>query len=97
MALLLACVTVDAADAALPGTPPTLSITPPAPGDLLLPGDLLHIEVYDNPDLTVDVRVPSEGTVPFPLVGRLDILPGTTGDGLAQSLRRQLEARGLDK
>jgi len=32
-------------------------------------GDLLHITVYGNPDLTTDTRVTAAGTISFPLVG----------------------------
>jgi len=68
-----------------------------AAGDLLQPGDLLHIAVYENPDLTVDVRVPSEGMVQIPLVGRIAILPGTSGEAFARLLQERLEAKFLNR
>jgi len=66
-------------------------------GDVLQPGDLLHITVYENPDLSIDVRVPGEGTVPFPLIGRIAILPATSSDALARLLQERLEAKYLNR
>lgn len=42
-------------------------------------GDVLKVTVYDNPDLAGTVRVASDGTILFPLVGQLQI------DGLSVS------------
>ena len=75
----------------------TAPSSPVMPGDLLQPGDLLHIAVYENPDLTVDLRVPGEGMVQFPLVGRIAIQPGTSGEAFARMLQEQLEARFLNR
>lgn len=68
-----------------------------AVGDLLQPGDLLHIAVYENPDLSVDVRVPGEGMVQIPLVGRVSISPGTSGEAFARLLQERLEAKFLNR
>lgn len=37
------------------------------------PGDTIRIQVYQNPDLTLDARVTENGTITFPLVGILKI------------------------
>ncbi len=42
-------------------------------------GDVLKVTVYDNPDLAATVRVSSDGTILFPLIGQLQI------DGLSVS------------
>jgi polysaccharide export outer membrane protein len=67
-----------------------------AAGDLLQPGDLIHVEVYDNPDLTGEVRVPLDGPADFPLVGAVDGLRAMTCGDLAARLRHDLEARFLN-
>ncbi len=36
-------------------------------------GDVLKISVYNNPDLTTETRVSSNGTISFPLIGEVDI------------------------
>jgi polysaccharide export outer membrane protein len=37
------------------------------------PGDLLEINVYENPDLSTEIRVPEDGYVPYPLLGNLKV------------------------
>lgn len=55
-------------------------------------GDVLRITVYDNPDLTTQTRVSSNGTIDFPLIGKVqisgqtvaqvtDAIAGRLGDG----------------
>ncbi|MFA7535199.1 MAG: SLBB domain-containing protein [Desulfuromonadales bacterium] len=36
-------------------------------------GDIIRITVYDNPDLTTQTRVTSNGTINFPLIGTVQI------------------------
>lgn len=36
-------------------------------------GDVLHITVYGNPDMTTDARITASGTISFPLVGEVKI------------------------
>jgi polysaccharide export outer membrane protein len=36
-------------------------------------GDLLRITVYDNPDLTTEVRVSGDGKISFPLIGDVTV------------------------
>ncbi len=51
----------------------------PAPAMAAVPdyrlgaGDVLHMTVYQNPDLTLDVRVSDNGSVSFPLLGAVKI------------------------
>jgi polysaccharide export outer membrane protein len=39
----------------------------------LAPGDIVHIQVYQNPDLTTDTRISESGRVSFPLLGGVQI------------------------
>ncbi len=53
-------------------------------------GDLLHITVYDNSDLTTDVRVSGEGKINVPPIGEVSVNGLTAtgiGDKLAELLR----------
>jgi polysaccharide export outer membrane protein len=47
---------------------------------LIVPGDILRISVFKNPDLSLDARVSESGTVRYPLVGSVPVggltLPG---------------------
>jgi polysaccharide export outer membrane protein len=40
---------------------------------VLAPGDIIHIQVYQNPDLTTDTRVSESGRISFPLLGGVQI------------------------
>lgn len=66
-----------------------MGVVPP-PGYRLIPGDLVRVEVYDNPDLTVQFRVPAVGGVTFPLVGDLPALAGITTDELTTTISKRL-------
>ena len=57
-------------------------------------GDLLQIEVYDEPDLTKEVRVLTDGTLSFPLLGSLKAVHLTVGE-LEAEIRRRLAERFL--
>lgn len=37
------------------------------------PGDDVRIQVFQNPDLTVDTRVPDTGVISYPLIGKVTI------------------------
>lgn len=57
----------------------------------MAPGDLVRIEVFDNPDLAVTVRVPLSGSVTLPLIGRVEDLAGRQTEMLAGEIRTRLE------
>ncbi len=57
----------------------------------LMPGDLLRVEVFDNPDLVQSIRVPAAGPAPFLLIGALDNLQGRGTTAVAAEIRRRLE------
>jgi polysaccharide export outer membrane protein len=54
-------------------------------------GDVLHIIVYQNPDLTLDARVSDSGFISFPLLGAVKV------GGLTVGETEQLIANGLKK
>jgi len=54
-------------------------------------GDVLHILVYQNPDLTLDARVSDSGFISFPLLGAIKV------GGLTVSQAEALIADGLKK
>ncbi|MBA3708445.1 MAG: polysaccharide biosynthesis/export family protein [Planctomycetes bacterium] len=59
-------------------------------GYRLYPGDLLHIQVFDNPDLETDIRVPDTGTITFPLIGQVRELVGRTVEDFTNELSKRL-------
>jgi polysaccharide biosynthesis/export protein len=54
------------------------------------PGDQIRVQVYQNPDLTVETRVSEQGTINYPLIGNIEIGGTTIGDAekkIAAALR----------
>lgn len=45
----------------------------PAPDYLLGAGDDIRIQVFQNPELTIETRVPETGVIAYPLIGNLTI------------------------
>jgi polysaccharide export outer membrane protein len=43
------------------------------------PGDQIRVQVFQNPDLTVEARVSEQGTISYPLVGSVNIGGSTIG------------------
>jgi polysaccharide export outer membrane protein len=43
----------------------------PTMGDILGPGDVLRVSVYDNPDLSQEVTIGPDGAFSYPLIGRV--------------------------
>jgi polysaccharide export outer membrane protein len=80
--LLLACMMVSACmqqpvrkAATRPALPPAAerAEAPSAPEYPLGPGDIVKINVYNNPDLTTEAEISQNGTISFPLVGEVKI------------------------
>jgi polysaccharide export outer membrane protein len=67
---------------ALPG----LAQTP----DKLGPGDVVHVTVFQQPDLTTDARLNAEGTIAMPLVGGVKVGGQTTSEA-AQTIADALK------
>jgi len=57
-------------------------------------GDLLQIEVYDEPDLTKEVRVLTDGNISFPLLGSVKAA-GLTVTNLEEEIKRRLGEKYL--
>src|SRR6185436_21144329 len=62
----------------------------PRPDPLLLPGDLLTINVFRQPDLHLEVRIPQDGRISFPLIGAVEAAGRTQAD-LETTIRTKLE------
>ena len=79
----------------IPGLAPTGPQAPipanlPAPDPLLLAGDLLHIAVFRQPEMELESRIPTDGSIAFPLIGGVQASGKTSGQ-LEQEIRRRLE------
>lgn len=75
------------------GAPPPALPLPanlPAPDPLLIAGDLLSIAVFRQPEMDLEVRIPQDGSVSFPLIGSVPAA-GKTSGYLEQEIRRRLE------
>ncbi|MDL5032950.1 polysaccharide export protein EpsE [Pelomonas sp. APW6] len=72
------------------GTPASAaSATASAPEYRLAAGDAIRINVYQNPDLTLETRVSESGSLSYPLLGSVKL------GGLSLSQAEQLIADGL--
>lgn len=61
-------------------------------GDYILrPKDVISVTVYGEPDLTIQDRLVSDGTIMMPLVGRIKV-GGKTSVGAAEAIRGALAA-----
>jgi polysaccharide biosynthesis/export protein len=78
--------------AAAPAAGPLIPIPAnlPAPDPLLLAGDLLQIAVFRQPEMDLETRIPTDGSVTFPLIGGVQA-SGKTSGALEQEIRRRLE------
>jgi polysaccharide export outer membrane protein len=93
LALLLLLAALGIATAAEPAPPAggAPAKHAPAPASYrLYPGDQLHIQVFDNPDLELDYRVADNGVMTFPLIGEVRGLVGRPLEELDQEVTRRL-------
>jgi polysaccharide export outer membrane protein len=65
------------------------------PLDALRPGDVLQMDVYNNPDLSALIRIPATGPAHFPLIGAVDHVKGMTIDALSNRLKKLYEEKYL--
>ena len=63
---------------------------PPVVDATLGPGDLFDVRVFEEPDLSGTYRIGPEGTIDYPLVGRIDVAGRLPGD-LAVVLQERLK------
>src|SRR6266705_1295962 len=57
-------------------------------------GDTVKITVYNNTDLATEARIAEDGSIPFPLLGRVT-LGGLTKAAAEQSISKALVDRGF--
>ncbi|HSB22607.1 MAG TPA: polysaccharide export protein EpsE [Burkholderiaceae bacterium] len=70
-------------------TGPSVSAAQASSDYVLGAGDVLHITVYQSPDLTLDTRVTESGTITYPLLGTVRL------GGLSVAQAEAAIARGL--
>src|SRR5277367_1998156 len=68
----------------------------PAQNETLLigPGDLLHLQVYDTPEMEQHARVTDAGTIPFSFLGSVSV-SGMTPEQAAEQIQHRLVAAGV--
>jgi polysaccharide biosynthesis/export protein len=68
----------------------------PAQKETLLigPGDLLHLEVYDTPEMEQHSRVTEAGNIPFSFLGNVNV-SGLTPEQAAEQIEHSLQAAGI--
>jgi polysaccharide export outer membrane protein len=75
-----------------------LSVAPMAAADggdyQLGQGDNIHIQVFQNPDLTLDTRVSEGGSITYPLIGTVQI-GGLTLSAAEQTIAKALKDGGF--
>jgi polysaccharide export outer membrane protein len=71
--LLLAALTVLGAHAAGPSNAGAAGSGAPSADYRLGPGDQIRVQVYQNPDLSIEARVSEQGTINYPLVGSVNL------------------------
>jgi len=75
-----------------------ISILPPdepeSAGKLVC-GDQITIQVYDQPSLSMELRIPQSGKISYPVIGELQIAGKTIGE-IEADLKKRLEAQILN-
>jgi polysaccharide export outer membrane protein len=73
-----------------------LTVTPAVaePTYLLVPGDILRISVFKNPDLSLDVRVSESGAIGYPLIGAVPV-SGLTLPAAEKKIAQLLQEGGF--
>lgn len=70
---------------------PTPVAEPQVPLSVLGPGDVFEVRVYGEQDLSGEFRVASDGSINFPLIGRIDVEGKTAhlvSDAISERLTR---------
>lgn len=66
-----------------------------AESDILLgPGDILRVSVFEQPDLSLEVRVSESGTITYPLIGEVKV-GGETPAAAERKIAGMLESGGF--
>jgi len=61
---------------------------------LIGPGDLLHLQVYDTPEMDQRARVTDAGTIPFSFLGNVNVA-GLTPGAAAEEIEHRLVTAGI--
>jgi polysaccharide export outer membrane protein len=56
------------------------AVSTPGPEYRLGPGDAIRVQVFQNPDLTVEARVSENGSISYPLIGSVNLGGLSIGD-----------------
>jgi polysaccharide export outer membrane protein len=74
----------------------TVTTRLPAQNESLLigPGDLLHLQIYDTPEMEQRARVTDAGAIPFSFLGNVSVA-GMTPEQAAQQIQHRLVAAGV--
>jgi polysaccharide biosynthesis/export protein len=74
----------------------SLAASAPAQKETLLigPGDLLHLEVYDTPEMEQHSRVTEAGNIPFSFLGNVHV-SALTPEQAAEQIEHSLQAAGI--
>jgi polysaccharide biosynthesis/export protein len=74
----------------------SLAASAPAQKETLLigPGDLLHLEVYDTPEMEQHSRVTEAGNIPFSFLGNVHV-SALTPEQAAEQIAHSLQAAGI--
>ena len=73
---------------------PAQSVNISQPSHVLVPGELIQIKVFQEPDLDTSVRIPGDGHVNFPLIGEI-ALAGQSVQQATRVIQDRLQARFL--
>jgi polysaccharide biosynthesis/export protein len=73
-----------------------ITASSPAQNESLLigPGDLLHLQVYDTPEMEQRARVTDAGNIPFSFLGKVNV-SGLTPEQAAEQIEHRLVASGV--
>jgi polysaccharide export outer membrane protein len=93
MAFLEGGARAQQAISATAGSAPTVEASTPA-NYRLSPNDLIYVKVFQEDDLDSTLRVAEDGSIIFPLIGRVNI-GGETVESATKSIRDLLDARFL--
>src|SRR5512145_405991 len=92
LALMSLCLSLGAIAQGSPSAAPAAPATSPAPAREypLGAGDDIRVQVFQNPELTVEARVSENGTISYPLIGSVQIgglSVGEAGRRIADALK----------
>jgi protein involved in polysaccharide export with SLBB domain len=73
---------------------PAQQVSISQPSHVLVPGELIQIKVFQEPDLDTSIRIPGDGHINFPLIGEI-ALAGQSVQLATRVIRDRLQARFL--